>query len=245
MSRLLGLVGKDLRHSFSPDFFRQKFEREQITDAEYRLFPFDNPEDIVQLRNLATLSGFNVTIPYKSAIIPYLDEIDVEAQVIGAVNTVVVNAGRWIGYNTDVLGFADTLSLLATNRPRTALVLGTGGASKAVIHVLKKRGFRILQVSRQGGDDLLTYEDVDAAIISQVALIINTTPLGTWPNVSELPVIPYHAVTQAHILIDLVYNPPETAFLKAGRQQGAIGINGHAMLIAQAEASWKLWQSNY
>lgn len=245
MSRLFGLVGRDLRHSFSPDFFRQKFEREQITDAEYRLFQFDTPEDIVQLRNLATLRGFNVTIPYKSDIIPYLDDIDKEAQEVGAVNTVVVTGGRWIGYNTDVLGFADTLSLLVVNRPRTALVLGTGGASKAVIHVLQKRGFLIRQVSRQGGDGLMRYEEVDATTIAQVAIIINTTPLGTWPNVTDLPMLPYEAITQSHALIDLVYNPPETAFLKAGRLRGATGVNGHAMLIAQAEASWQLWQSNY
>lgn len=244
--RKFGLVGYPLDHSFSPTYFEKKFRREKIEDAEYLLFPLS---DITQIRNFVkqnpNLQGFNVTHPYKKEILPFLDEIDSEAARVGAVNCVLIQRTETQtmlkGYNTDVIGFAQTLAQLHLDTPTAALILGTGGAAQAVAAALKKSGYTITWVSRSKKHNTLTYESLTTEIIRQHPLIINTTPLGMYPNINRFPSINYNALTQNHTLIDLIYNPEETQFLKKGKAKGAQICNGMPMLISQAEASWKIW----
>jgi shikimate dehydrogenase len=251
---LFGLIGHPLGHSFSKAYFTAKFEREGL-DCEYRNFDIpslgETPASGTSLRALAKqsmLSGFNVTIPYKEAILPYLDELDPAAKEIGAVNTVkVLPDGRLKGYNTDVVGFES--SWIATLRKAplamttTALILGTGGASKAVQYVLKKNNIPYHLVSRDAIKGDFTYDQLTPDIIKERLLVINTTPVGMSPNIDAAPDIPYEAISDKHALIDLIYNPEETLFLKNGREHGAATTNGLTMLHAQAEASWKIWNS--
>lgn len=234
-----GLIGHPLGHSFSKDYFTKKFEREGL-DCEYSNYDL---EDISMVRQLK-LSGFNVTIPYKEAIIPYLDELDPMAKEIGAVNTVkVLPDGRLKGYNTDVIGFSVALhSILLT--PHSALILGTGGASKAVQYVLKKHRITYHLASRDAKKGDFAYDQLTPEVIKEHLLLINTTPVGMAPNIDMAPAIPYEAITPQHTLIDLIYNPEETLFLQRGRQHGATTNNGLAMLHAQAEASWKIWNDS-
>lgn len=248
--RRFGLIGYPLGHSFSPTYFEKKFRREKIEDAEYLLFPLS---EITQIRNFIkqnpTLQGFNITHPYKKEILPFLDDIDDEAARVGAVNCVLIQrTGSQTllkGYNTDVIGFAQTLAQLHLDTPTAALILGTGGAAQAVTAALKKLGCAITFVSRNKKNDTLTYESLTSEIISQHLLIINTTPLGMYPNNNSFPIINYEELTQYHTLIDLIYNPEETIFLKKGKAKGARTYNGMNMLISQAEASWKIWNNNF
>lgn len=235
-----GLIGHPLGHSFSKTYFTEKFEREGI-DACYENFDL---KDLNLLSSLLQqhpdLCGFNVTIPYKEAILPYLDELDPAAREVGAVNTVkVLNNRRLIGYNTDIIGINSSLS-----NPHSALLLGTGGASKAVQYVLRKHHIPYHLVSRNPEKSDLTYQNLTPEIIQSHLLIINATPVGMAPHCEEAPLIPYEAITQKHILFDLIYNPEETLFLRYGREQGAKTINGLTMLHAQAEASWEIWEKN-
>lgn len=241
--REFGLIGKTLSHSFSKIYFEEKFQREHITDASYSLFELadiDNITDFIQKH--PDLVGFNVTIPYKQLIIPYLDELSDEAKTIGAVNTVIIqhddNQIITKGYNTDIIGFRD--SLLNITVPNLALILGTGGASAAVKYVLDLLGCTCTVVSRNP-ERGLPYSALTQEIVSQHRLIVNCTPLGTYPNINEKPDIPYDGISGDHVLYDLVYNPAETAFLKEGGLRGAKTINGLAMLHAQAEKSWEIW----
>lgn len=241
--RLYGLIGYPLGHSFSARFFAEKFSSEQIDDCAYRNFPIP---DINQLPRLLhdhpDLRGFNVTIPYKELIRPYLDEIDPEADAIGAVNCVRIHDGRLQGYNTDVYGFrASLLNLLGPARP-DALVLGTGGASKAVRFVLDGLGIRHQTISRTAGTGKIAYTELTPEIAAAHPLIINTTPLGTFPDTGGCPALPYAALTPSHFLFDLVYNPPLTEFLRRGQAQGAAIMNGYDMLVGQAIRSWEIWQ---
>ena len=232
-----GLIGHPLSHSFSKTYFTEKFEREGL-DCEYENYDID---DIALVRDV-DLSGFNVTSPYKEAIIPYLDELDPIAAEVGAVNTVkVLPNGRLIGYNTDVIGFAETV--FGAELQKTALILGTGGASKAVQYALRQLGIRYSIVSRSIGKGDYQYEELTPEIIQSHLLIVNATPVGMAPNINEAPNLPYDAITPQHTLIDLIYNPDETLFLRKGKEHDAITINGLTMLHAQAEASWEIWTS--
>ena len=247
-----GLIGHPLTHSFSKTYFTEKFEKEQI-DACYENYDL---KDISEIRQILIkhldLKGFNVTIPYKEAIIPYLDEIDETAKEVGAVNTVKILEDRTIiGYNTDILGFERLTSLLPpftfNLSPFTSplsLILGTGGASKAVQYVLSKHHLPYHLVSRDPQKGDYTYQSLMPEIIQDHLLIINATPVGMAPHIEESPLIPYEAISPNHILIDLIYNPEETQFLQQGKRQGAKTFNGLTMLHAQAEASWTIWNTN-
>lgn len=243
--RQLGLIGKSLSHSFSKSYFEEKFQREHITDFSYELFELADIQEITGfIRQHPDLIGFNVTTPYKQAIIPYLDNLSEEAAAVGAVNTVVVEhiAGQTLtkGFNTDILGFRQTLN--DTNIPAKALVLGTGGAAAAVAYVLESLGCRCTSVSRnpQRG---LSYVALTPTMIRQHQLIVNCTPAGTYPNINEKPEIPYEGLSGEHYLYDLVYNPAETAFLREGIRHNAKVQNGLPMLHAQAEAAWEIWKN--
>lgn len=246
--RFYGLIGKSLEHSFSPVFFKEKFEKEGINDCFYNLYPLKNIDEFNYLINDFTeLSGLNVTIPYKQNIIPFLDKLDFNAKKIGAVNTIKFNRNQnkleLIGYNTDYLGFIDSLKPLINNKIHNkALVLGTGGSSLAVTYALYKLGINYQIVSRSSkNSDSITYSSLSNDHIKDHKIIINTTPLGMYPQIGQSPNIPYQAITKQHILFDLIYNPKQTEFLGKGKVQGATIKNGFEMLVNQAEYSWKIW----
>lgn len=239
--RKYGLIGYPISHSFSPGYFAGKYEKEGITDARYDLYPL---EDIAMFEDLARtgVQGINVTIPYKEAVIPYLDELSPAAAEMKAVNVIDFRDGKLIGHNSDAYGFEHSIvPVWGDNQPQKALVLGTGGAAKAVWYVLKTLGISFLRVSRSKGD--LSYEEVNSEVIGTHQLIVNTTPLGMSPKIDGYPQLPYEALTDEHILYDLVYNPAKTLFLKKGEEQGASIKNGHDMLRLQAERSWEIWNS--
>lgn len=248
---VFGLLGYPLGHSFSRAFFTDKFTREGIR-AEYLYFEIPVIGQLPQiLAEHQNLSGFNVTIPYKQAVIPYLDELSDEARAIGAVNVVKVvrSAERAIltGYNSDVIGFTQSIRPLLQPHHKRALVLGTGGASKAICHGLEKLGIEWRYVSRHrsltGGDgrESFTYSDITPALLADYTVIVNCTPLGMFPNTDAAPTIPYAALSPRHLLYDLVYNPEVTEFMRQGRRFGAIVKNGLEMLHLQALASWDFW----
>ena len=232
------LIGFPLGHSLSASYFAEKFSREGI-DAEYSPLPIERAEEV--LPHCETLSGFNVTIPHKQAIIPYLAAISDEAQAIGAVNCVKVTTEGLIGYNTDVIGIRKSLEGV-TLKGAKALVLGTGGASKAVQYVLREGGAEVQVVSRQATPNNITYSDITAEFLAEIDIIVNTTPLGMFPNVDNAPKLPYSALSAKHTLFDCVYNPRQTKFLQLGAEQGARTIDGMTMFEAQAEASWEIWR---
>lgn len=237
-----GLIGTPLSHSFSQRWFTALFAREGLSHHRYELFPLEDIGRLpMLLRDTPGLAGLNVTIPYKETVMPYLDAIDPLAAAVGAVNTIVVRDGRTTGYNTDVDGFRSTLRpLLGNARPR-ALVLGTGGASRAVAFVLRELGVRFRMVSRSAERGDLTWEQVDPIVTKVCTLIINTTPLGMHPAVDAAPPLPYDAIGPKHTLVDLVYNPAETLFMRHGLTNGATVVNGLHMLEAQAAAAWRIW----
>ena len=241
-----GLIGYPLSHSFSVGYFAEKFTRENIRDCEYLNFPIDSITEFSGLiRSNSELCGLNVTIPYKEQVIPFLDEIETTAKRIGAVNTIkfILSRDKKIlkGFNTDIYGFSEALREIMSKKVENALILGTGGASKAVAFSLDEMGIKYSFVSRKTGH--LAYSNLDKSIIDQHKLIINTTPLGTYPDIDVFPDIPYRFLTSSHILFDLIYNPAETVFLRKGREQGARIVNGLRMLHLQAEKSWEIWNS--
>jgi len=237
-----GLIGYPLSHSFSKKYFTEKFERESIQDHEYDLFPIDKIAQLPLLLQAETdLKGLNVTIPYKEQVIPFLDELTEVVKEIQACNCIRILNGKLIGYNTDVIGFEKTLERKLSNHHQRALVLGTGGAAKAVHYVLSKKGIEYLEVSRTKVDGSITYQEIGEQVISSHTLIINTTPLGMYPNIEEAPNLPYHLLSDQHYLYDLVYNPTKTKFLLEGESRGAVIENGTDMLVIQAEASWDIW----
>ena len=239
-----GLIGYPLSHSFSKGYFSEKFQKESIFDCQYDIFPLEKIEDFVELcAQHKNIVGLNVTIPYKEKIIPFLDELDDEAKAIGAVNTIKFTNGKMIGYNTDCFGFEMSLKPLLKAHHNSALILGTGGASKAVEYVLKKLGISFQYVSRTKSSTSISYNDVNSFIIQHSTLIINSTPIGMYPNVDIAPNIPYDAITNQHLLYDLIYNPEETQFLTEGKIRGAQTKNGLEMLYLQAERSWEIWNS--
>ena len=231
------LIGYPLGHSLSASYFAEKFAREDI-EAEYLPLPMERVEDI--LPHCETLSGFNVTIPHKQAIMPLLAEISDEAKAVGAVNCVKITPQGLVGYNTDVIGIRKSLEGV-TLKGAKAIVLGTGGASKAVQYVLREGGAEVAVVSRSQGAADLTYENLNEELIASCDIIVNTTPLGMFPNVENTPEIPYSALSSKHTLFDCVYNPRITKFLRLGAEQGAHTIDGLTMFYAQAEASWEIW----
>ena len=231
------LIGFPLGHSLSAAYFAEKFEREGI-DAEYSPLPIERAEEV--LPHCTELAGFNVTIPHKQAIMPYLAAISDEAHAIGAVNCVKVTPEGLVGYNTDVIGIRKSLEGVMLEGTK-AIVLGTGGASKAVQYVLREGGAEVAVVSRSQGSADLTYKDLSAEFIAECDIIVNTTPLGMFPNIDNAPELPYAALSAKHTLFDCVYNPHQTKFLRLGAEQGAHTIDGMTMFIAQAEASWQIW----
>lgn len=239
MSHKLGLIGYPLSHSFSPSYFAEKFSNLNIQDSEYLAYSIDQIDKINAIFE-SGVTGLNVTIPYKEQVIPYLDALSEEAREIGAVNTIKIKNGKKVGYNTDVYGFqASLLGQIGDANIEQALILGSGGASKAVKFVLSKLGIDAKIVSRK--KEFLTYKALDSEIIQAHKLIVNTTPLGMYPKVDHCPDLPYDGLTKHHFLYDLVYNPPKTLFLKKGELAGASIKNGNDMLILQAEKSWEIW----
>ena len=240
--QLYGLIGYPLGHSFSQRYFTDKFAAAGIADCAYRNFPIETIEGVETVLQTPGLRGFNVTIPYKQAIVPYLSGLSDEARAIGAVNCVKMTPEGLTGDNTDAYGFRRSLlNLLGNVRPEKALVLGTGGASKAVKYVLEQLGIAFDAVSRDGKNGAYTYGDLSEEIVRAHRLIVNATPLGTFPNAEGCPVLPYEALGAGHFLFDLVYNPAVTEFLKRGAAQGAATRNGYDMLVGQAEKAWEIW----
>lgn len=237
-----GLIGYPLTHSFSPGWFTEKFAREAI-DAIYKAYPLEHVEDLEDLLANYPLRGLNVTIPYKKSVIDLLDELDEAANAIGAVNCIDIRHGIRKGYNTDIIGFEQSLRPLLKPQHTSALVLGTGGAAKAVQYVLDKLAIAYRLVSRAAHESVITYAELDDELIHQHTLIINTSPLGMMPDLHSRPDIPYNAIGEQHLLYDLIYNPAETEFLRLGREHGAGTKNGYEMLVLQAEASWAIWNS--
>ena len=241
---LLGLIGRNISYSFSAGYFASKFKKLNLTNHEHRNFDLASIDELQQvLKNNSHLRGFNVTIPYKEEIIPLLDEIHPEALKIGAVNTVKIENTKLIGYNTDCYGFETSLKPGLQPWHKKALILGTGGASKAIAHVLDKNDIKYSFVSRNSKKATFTYQELNKNIISAHQLIINCTPLGTYPDIEKKPDIPYTALTNRHLLYDLIYNPSETAFLTKGKNAGATIINGLKMLELQAEKAWEIWNN--
>ena len=238
-----GLIGKTLDHSFSKSYFENKFIAQHIQNASYSNLPLESIDEFKSLIKKKTFSGLNITIPYKTSIIPFLDELSEEAKSIGAVNTIHFKNDKLIGYNTDYIGFLNAIKPFLKNTMEQALILGTGGASKAVVFALKKIGIKCSCVSRLPNEQQWNYDQLNDLILKHHLLIVNTTPLGTIPNINECPNIPYQYITEKHLLVDLVYNPEETLFLKKGRKNLANILNGKSMLIHQAEEAWKIWNS--
>ena len=237
-----GLIGKSLSHSFSKKYFTEKFDGLGLTDSEYINIEIETIEEFIEKLKELKPRGLNVTIPYKEEIIPYLDELDEVAEEIGAVNTIVFKNGKLKGYNTDAFGFHQSIKPFFKSQHERALILGTGGDSKAIEYVLKQYGVDVLFASRsETNANILNWNEVNENVIKQHLLIINCTPLGMYPDVDIKPEIPYSALTDKHLLVDLVYNPEETLFLLLGKENEAKGINGLIMLKQQAEKSWRLW----
>lgn len=246
VQRLFGLIGYPLSHSFSKKYFADKYAAEKISDTYYELFPIETADQLPSLIDqFPNLVGLNVTIPYKQAVLPFLDDLSEEAAAVGAVNTIKIRKGKLKGYNSDVYGFQTALeSFLPTdNRVEGALILGTGGAAKAVEYVLNKLDISFLKVSRSVEKGDIIYEGLEETHLKQYRLIINTTPLGMQPNIESAPNIPYGFLSEQHFLYDLVYNPEQTTFLAKGAQHGAAILNGLSMLHLQAEKSWKIWNA--
>ena len=241
--RRFGLIGRDISYSFSQNYFSIKFKDEDIKNASYENFDIENINQFKTEVLNQDIKGLNVTIPYKEEIIPKLDSLDKKAKKIGAVNTIKISKkGKTKGYNTDCYGFKKSLKPHLKKRHKKALILGTGGASKAIAFVLKNLGIKYKFVSRTSSTKVdYTYLDLTEEIINDHKIIINCTPVGTYPNIDNAPDIPYNFISKKHILFDLIYNPSETTFLKNGKLKGAKIINGYDMLVFQAEKAWKIW----
>lgn len=245
--KLFGLIGYPLGHSFSKQYFTEKFEREGIKDCSFEAFPIASIHAFpALLQSNPHLKGLSVTIPYKEQVLQFVDEMSEEVIAIGATNSIKIKAGKLTAYNTDIAGFEKSFVKLLKPEHKTALVLGTGGASKAVQYVLKKLGIAFLVVTRNknGLPGYISYDELDEALITTHTIIINCTPVGMYPNEAAAPAIPYEYLGSTHYLYDLVYKPALTLFLQKGRERGAITENGHEMLLIQAEESWRIWNSD-
>ena len=238
-----GLIGKDISYSFSKKFFTRKFINESLNNCSYENYDINSISELLEVINDTKIKGLNVTIPYKESVIELLNHIDPIAKKIGAVNTIKIDKqNKLLGYNTDYIGFKQSLESNISNQKR-ALILGTGGASKAIVYALKTLNIKTLIVSRKKREESITYEDISNQIIKDHTIIINCTPLGTYPNIEECPKIPYQYITERHLCYDLIYNPIKTKFLILSEKEGASIINGNEMLENQAIESWKIWNS--
>ncbi|MEY5042760.1 MAG: shikimate dehydrogenase [Bacteroidota bacterium] len=247
--RVFGLIGYPLSHSFSVKYFAEKFNKENITNCVYQNFEIPTIDDFPQIiSNNPNLFGLNVTIPYKEKVIPFLDELSLEAKIIGAVNTIQIirNNGKikLVGHNTDCYGFHQSLKPLLQANHHKALILGTGGAAKAVEYVLKNLGLEVLYVSRNPENNTeLNYADLEGDVFKKFKVIVNSTPLGMYPNINDCPDLPYELIEKDNLLYDLIYNPAETKFMREGAKKGAAVQNGLSMLQLQAEKAWEIWNS--
>lgn len=246
-NKTYGLIGYPLTHSFSKKYFSEKFENEKIENCQYELFPIENIDLFPQLiKENPNLKGLNVTIPYKESILPFLHELDETAKAVTAVNCIKISTEKKLtGYNTDVFGFKQSIKPFLETQHKRALILGTGGASKAVRYVLEQIGIDCYFVTREksqvSSPKSFLYNELNEHIVRTFKLIVNTTPIGMYPDVTQFPDIPYQFISSSHLLYDLVYNPTETVFLKKGKEQGASTVNGLSMLQQQAEEAWRIW----
>ena len=239
-----GLVGKDISYSFSKGYFAKKFADQELHDHSYQNFDLQTISEFEELvLNNKNIKGLNVTIPYKEEVIPYLAKLDKKAKKIGAVNTIRFTKKGLKGYNTDAYGFQKSIEPLLKKKHTKALILGTGGASKAIAFVFKELKIKCKFVSRNPQKNQYSYKDLDKEILSKYTIIVNCSPLGTHPNTKQKPAIPYQYVSDKHLLFDLIYNPEKTAFLKEGENNGASICNGYKMLELQAEKAWEIWNS--
>lgn len=240
--KVYGLLGKNIEYSFSRSYFSEKFRAENIP-ASYRNFDIQDISHFPEiLRSTPELSGLNVTIPYKEAVIPFLDSLDKEAREIGAMNTIRFEKnGSLTGYNTDHFGFSESIREQLKPEHKHALILGTGGASKAVAYALKQLGLESRFVSRKRSEDNFSYDELDEEVLEKYKVIVNCTPLGTSPNIEQHPDLPFNGLGKGHLIYDLIYNPPETTLLKKAAEKGATCLNGLEMLRLQAEKSWEIW----
>ena len=237
-----GLIGKNIEYSFSRGYFKQKFEIESLNNFSYENFDLKQIDEIKNLLTQDDLFGFNVTSPYKREVIPFLNHLSPAATEVNAVNTIKFEKdGSLSGHNTDVYGFEKSLREIMTEIPEKALILGTGGASSAVAYVLKKMNIKTSFVSRRKRENLIHYDAINKSVIRENLLIVNSSPVGTFPNTSEAPNLPYEFLTEHHILYDLIYNPHETLFLRRGKKRKCKISNGQKMLEYQAEKSWHIW----
>jgi len=245
--RLYGLIGKPLSHSLSRQYFEEKFQRESIVNARYENFPLDSIDMLPSLLDQhPSMAGLNVTIPYKKPVVEYLDSMDELSGIVGAVNAIKILRSDMhpflAGYNTDVHGFRESLIPYLGRTEKKALVLGTGGASEAVLYVLNDLGIEPVSVSRNpSSGNQVSYDDLNPGIVREYRIIINATPVGMYPEIERFPDIPYDGLTEDHLLYDLVYNPEVTVFLRKGREAGATAVNGRKMFELQAERSWEIW----
>ena len=239
-----GLIGKSLDHSFSKTFFKNFFEKNNL-NAEYKNYPLENIEEVQSIFDIDQLEGLNVTIPYKESVIPFLDKISPEAKEIGAVNVIKVINGEKIGFNTDAYGFHQSIKPFLTNKHERALILGTGGASKAVASVFKSLGINIIYISRNPiEENQFGYDEINDHMLNACKVIVNCTPIGTSPNIQEYISIPFKELTEHHLVIDLIYNPEKTKFLELAEQNGATILNGYSMLQQQALKAWEIWSKD-
>jgi shikimate dehydrogenase len=244
--RIFGLIGFPLSHSFSKKYFDQKFASERINDANFFLYPIPKIEEVVNLiQSTPNLQGLAITIPYKKQIIPYLNKVSTEVNQMQACNCVHIKQGELIGYNTDVIGFKKSLLQKLQVHHNSALILGTGGAAAAVAFVFNelKIPFQFVSRNPSSSNNYISYGQINEALLLQFPIIVNTTPLGTFPNVNACPPIPYEFLSEKNYLFDLVYNPAETLFLKKGKEKGCVVQNGYDMLVGQAEANWEIWNA--
>ncbi len=243
---LYGLIGYPLGHSFSKQYFTEKFAREEISDCKYDIFPIAGIDQFPALiQDNPDLKGLNVTIPYKEQVLKFITQLSEEVKYIGAANCIKISGNQLIAFNTDIIGFEQSFCKLLLPHHKKALVLGTGGSSKAVQYVLRKLGIELLIVSRtenlQAG--FINYNMIDESVMHSYSVIINCSPVGMFPNDNNCPLIPYQFITSQHYLYDLVYKPAKTLFLQKGEDSGALIQNGYEMLILQAEAGWKIWNT--
>ncbi len=242
--KIYGLIGNPLTHSFSQKYFTEKFLKENIADCRYLNFEIKNlGREVVLLKGEPLLCGLNITIPYKSEIISFLDEISTECKEINACNCIKISNGKWLGFNTDTTGFEKSFAPHVRPHHKKALILGTGGSSKAVAFVLKKLNIEFLFVTRKEPlqKNSIQYKDISRSMLEEFTIVINTTPAGMYPNVDDYPRLPYELISGKHYFFDLIYNPAKTSFLSKAETEGAFTKNGDQMLIIQAEESWKIW----
>lgn len=240
--RTYGLIGYPLTHSFSEKYFTNKFKLLGITDAAYYTFSIQSIDELILIiKEQQNLCGLNITIPYKKQVLAFLTDADDTIKAMNACNCIRIKDGQLVGYNTDVIGFENSLKPFLKPNHNKALILGTGGAAAAVEFVFKKLNINYHLVSRKASVDLLTYSDLNESIMSEHTLIINTSPVGQYPAIEQSPAIPYQFITSKHHLFDLIYNPAETSFLQKGKAMGASIQNGYEMLVLQAEESWRIW----